>query len=133
PPGRTIFDNGSISYEYPGGLVMTFTQNVFHPRGLALPGQSILVFGEKAALDLMGAASGTMYPMSRDSQPSVLVAKQQEYQDAHIAAFYEALRNGGPNPADITIGATAALTAILGHRAMSTAKVVTWSELGVAL
>ncbi len=42
-------------------------------------------------------------------------------------------RKGGRLPADITIGATAALTAILGHEAMTREKVVTWSELGVEL
>ena len=38
---------------------------------------------------------------------------------------------GGALPADITIGATAALTAILGHEAMTREKVVNWSDLGV--
>ena len=30
PPGRTIFDCGSLTYEYPNGVKMSFTQNVFH-------------------------------------------------------------------------------------------------------
>lgn len=133
PPGRTIFDNGSITYEYPGGLQMSFTQNVFHPRGLALPNQSIHVFGEKGAVDLMGVAPGTMYPHDRNAQAAVIAEKQQEYQHAHMRAFVACVRENGPNPADITIGATAALTAIMGHRAMATGKVVTWAELGVSL
>ena len=35
--------------------------------------------------------------------------------------------------ADIKIGASAALTAILGHEAMRQGRVVTWQELGVDL
>jgi myo-inositol 2-dehydrogenase/D-chiro-inositol 1-dehydrogenase len=50
---------------------------------------------------------------------------------AHIAAFYKAVTRGGKLPADITIGATAALTAILGHEAMTRQQVVEWSSLGV--
>ncbi|MBI4907440.1 MAG: Gfo/Idh/MocA family oxidoreductase [Acidobacteria bacterium] len=133
PPGRTIFDNGSLTYDYPGGLHMTFTQNVFHPRGLPMPNQAIHVFGEKGAIELMGQTPPTMYPMAREAKPLVLVEKQQEYQHAHMKGFVECIRNSGPNPADITIGATAALTAIMGHRAMATGKVVNWTELGVLL
>jgi hypothetical protein len=40
---------------------------------------------------------------------------------------------GGPNPADITVAATAALTSILGHEAMTKEKVVSWTDLGVKL
>ena len=63
----------------------------------------------------------------------VLAQKQEEYQHAHIAAFYDCVNKGSPNPADIVIGATAALTSILGHEAMSKEKVVNWSDLGVKL
>jgi predicted dehydrogenase len=44
PPGRTIFDCGTISYDYPGGVKMSFTQNVFHPRGLPNGNQYIYVY-----------------------------------------------------------------------------------------
>jgi hypothetical protein len=40
---------------------------------------------------------------------------------------------GAKSPADITIGATAALTSILGHEAMTREKIVNWSDLGVEL
>jgi len=52
---------------------------------------------------------------------------------AHIVKFYACITNGGKNPSDITIGATAALTAILGHEAMSKEKTVRWDDLGVRL
>jgi myo-inositol 2-dehydrogenase / D-chiro-inositol 1-dehydrogenase len=130
PPGRSIYDNGSITYEYPNGVQMSFTQNVFHPRGLASGGQFIWVFGSKGAVDLMGGPSATMYPLAK-GEPVVLAAKEKDDQHAHIVAFYESIVNGAPLPADIVIGASAALTAILGHEAMSKGKVVTWSDLGV--
>ena len=58
---------------------------------------------------------------------------QQDDEYAHIAAFYNSVVTGAEPPADITIGATAALTAILGHQAMSRQQVVEWSGLGVEL
>jgi myo-inositol 2-dehydrogenase / D-chiro-inositol 1-dehydrogenase len=131
PPGRTIFDCGSLTYEYPNGVKMSFTQNVFHPRGMPNGNQYIYVYGTTGAVDLLSTA--TMYPLARDRQPTVLAAKQEENQHAHEAAFYDSITKGGKLPADITIGATAALTAILGHQAMVKQTVVTWNDLGVNL
>ena len=131
PPGRTIFDCGSLTYEYPKGVKMSFTQNVFHPGSMPNGNQYIYVYGSKGALDLMG--TGTMYPLDRNSQPVVLAPKQQEDQYAHIAAFYDSITKGTPPPVGITVGATAALTAILGNQAMMQQKVVNWSDLGVEL
>ena len=37
------------------------------------------------------------------------------------------------DPADITVGASGALTSIMGHMAMTRQTVVTWEELGVRL
>jgi predicted dehydrogenase len=130
PPGRTIFDCGSLTYDYPGGVKMSFTQNVFHPAAMPNGGQYIYVYGSKGSVDLM---SGTMYPPARGSQPVALAAKQQEDQYAHIAAFYAAITEGAEPPVDVKIGAEAALTAILGHQAMTQQKVVRWGDLGVEI
>jgi predicted dehydrogenase len=132
PPGRTIFDCGSLTYDYPKGVKMSFTQNVFHPGSMPNGNQYIYVYGTKGAVDLMG--TGTMYPPGgRNVQTVVLSPRQQEDQYAHIAAFYDAITKGTPPPTGVTIGATAALTAILGHQAMVQEKVVNWSDLGVDL
>ncbi len=132
PPGRTIFDCGTLSYDYPGGVKMSFTQNVFHPRAMPGSNQYIYVYGTKGAIDLMGKP--TMYALSGESKPVVLAERPaQDDPHAHIAAFYNSITNGTKLPADITIGATAALTAILGHRAMARQQMVEWSALGVEL
>jgi predicted dehydrogenase len=133
PPGRSIFDSGSITYEYPKGLLMSFTQNVFHPRGMPGGNQYIYVYGTKGAVDLMGSGPATMYSLSQGAAPVALGEKQQDDPHAHIVKFYACITNGGKNPSDITIGATAALTAILGHEAMSKEKTVRWDDLGVRL
>jgi myo-inositol 2-dehydrogenase / D-chiro-inositol 1-dehydrogenase len=128
PPGRTIFDCGSLTYDYPKGVKMSFTQNVFHPNSMPNGNQYVYVYGTKGAVDLM---TGTMYPPGRGAQPATLAPKQQEDQFAHIAAFYDAIVKGSPPPVDVKVGATAALTSILGHQAMVEEKVVNWSDLGV--
>ncbi len=130
PPGRTIFDCGSLTYDYPGGVKMSFTQNVFHPQAMPNGNQYVYVYGSKGALDLM---NGMLYPAAHGSQPVVLMPKEQEDQYAHMAAFYASITHGAAPPVDIKIGAAAALTAILGHYAMTEQKVVTWNDLGVEI
>ncbi len=129
PPGRTIFDCGSLTYEYANGVKLSFTQNVFHPRSMPSGGQYIYVYGTKGAVDLL--SNPTMHPLGSGGAPVVLAEKEKENPHAHTVAFYECIRSGAPNPADVTVGATAALTSILGHEAMVKERVVTWSELGV--
>jgi myo-inositol 2-dehydrogenase/D-chiro-inositol 1-dehydrogenase len=130
PPGRTIFDCGTISYEYPRGVLMSFTQNVFHPRALPNGNQYIYVYGTKGAVNLMGTP--TMYASSGEGAPVVLAERSKpDDQYAHMAAFYNSIVNGAKLPADIVAGATAALTAILGHQAMTRRQVVEWGSLGV--
>jgi predicted dehydrogenase len=131
PPGRTIFDCGSITYEYPSGVKMSFTQNVFHPRGLPAGGQYVFVYGTKGAVDLM--YSTNLYPLEGKSAPKPLAEERKEPPHAHVTAFYDCVLNGRPSPADITVGATAALTAILGHDAMAKQAIVNWNDYKVNL
>lgn len=130
PFGRTIFDCGVLSYDYVNGAKMSFTQSVFHPPKMPNGGQYLHVFGTKGAVDLMSTTN--MYPLSASSgEAAPLATKGDQSPHAHVTAFYDCIAKQGKNPADITVGATAALTAIMGHLAMTTEKVVTWAELGV--
>ncbi len=129
PPGRTNMDGYTLSYEYAGGAKMSYTQVFFHPRGLPNGGQFCHVFGTDGAVDVDNA---TYYPRSRDAKPVVLAEPVQQQIDArHLAAFYESVKTGKPPVAGIEIGATAALTAILGRESIYRRKVMQWSEMGV--
>jgi myo-inositol 2-dehydrogenase/D-chiro-inositol 1-dehydrogenase len=127
PPGRSIMDGYTLSYDYPGGVKLYFTQMVFHPKGLPGGGQFVHVYGQKGACDLMGDTS--VYPLDGKTPPAELVPKLEEAPNAHMLAFYECIRGKGTNPADITVGATGALTAIMGHQAITTGKVVEWKTI----
>ena len=66
PPGRTIFDCGSLTFDYPQGVKMSFMQNVFHPASMPNSNQYVYVYGTKGAVDLM---NGFVYPAGRGAQP----------------------------------------------------------------
>lgn len=131
PPGRTVMDGYTLSYEYLNGVKMSFTQVVFHPNGLPFNGQHTYIYGTEGAVDLEAA---TFYPRARGAKPEVLAQPARpEGPPAHIAAFYNAIRTGGKPVVDVTTGAIAALTSILGREAIYRQKMMTWEELGVEI
>jgi len=131
PPGRSIMDGYTLSYDYPNEVKLYFTQMVFHPKGLPGGGQFVHVYGKEGACDLMGDTS--VYALDGKTPPSELAPKVDEAPNAHMLAFYECIRGKGPNPADVTVGATTALTAIMGHQAITTGKVVEWKDIAGGL
>jgi predicted dehydrogenase len=136
PPGRTNMDGYTLSYEYANGVKMSFTQVFFHPNGMPGNGAYFYVYTTEGAVDVSNAM---FYPRGRGSKPQELVPKEDAPKgrrsgpDPHIAAFYETIRHGKPNRAPIEVGATAALTAILGRDAIYRKRVMEWKDFGVDL
>jgi hypothetical protein len=123
-------DGYSLTYDYANGVKMSFTQVFFHPNGMPGGGQYTYIFTDKGGVDL---DSATFYPRERGATPVVLSEKVQENRNAHTEAFFDAIRNGKKSPADISIGATAALTAIMGREAIYQKKTIAWSDMRVNL
>ena len=73
--------------------------------------------------------STNFYPLMGQAEIAPLAEKVEEPPHAHTKAFYSLIAGSGTN----TVGATAALTAIPGHEAMTKQRVVTWAELGMEL
>ena len=131
PPGRTNMDGYTLSYEYANGIKLSYTQVFFHPGGLSNGGQYTHVFGTDGAVDLNNA---TFYPKSRGAKPAVLAEPRKEGLDElHVRDFYECIRTGKKPQADLLVGATGALTAILGREAIYNRRVMEWKDFGVNL
>ncbi|HWR54421.1 MAG TPA: Gfo/Idh/MocA family oxidoreductase [Bryobacteraceae bacterium] len=131
PPGRTNMDGYTLSYDYANGAKLSFTQVFFHPDAMPNGGQYVHIYGTEGAVDLM---NGTFYPRVRGAKPVVIAPRQPEPAvEPHIAAFYQAIRGERKPAADITVAATAALTAILGREAIYQKRVTTWKEMGVEI
>jgi hypothetical protein len=72
--------------------------------------------------------TGTFYPHGRDAQPVKLTEGIKRDEWAHQKRFYEAIRTGGKAPADVAVGCSGALTAIMGREAIYQKRVVKWEE-----
>jgi myo-inositol 2-dehydrogenase / D-chiro-inositol 1-dehydrogenase len=130
--GSEMMDGFSVEYVYLNGIHLDYSQLYMHPRGLRrMPnGQWYVVFGQKGALDMthegaefceMNAAAG------RDIVPADLKnAKENAMQE-----FFACIREKRTPAASVEVGATAALTTIMGREAIYRGRSVTWDELGV--
>ncbi len=131
PPGRTNMDGYTLSYEYANGVKMSYTQVFFHPSGLPGNGQYFYVYGTEGAVDLY---TSTFYARKKGAKPQVLFPdEKQDLNSQHVASLFDAIRNGTPVTAGIDVGATGALTAILGRDAIYKKRMLSWKELGVEL
>jgi predicted dehydrogenase len=128
PPGRTIMDEYSLTFEYPGGVRMSFTQIAFHPRGMPTGGEQTYVYGTEGSVVL---ETGMFYPRG-EAKPVVLAERTRENREAiHIRKFYDSILNGTKPETDVVMGAQATLTAILGRESIYRQKVLDWTELRV--
>lgn len=131
PPGRTNMDGYTLSYEYQNGVKMSFSQVFFHPRGLPGNGQYWYVYGTEGAVDLM---TSTFYPRKSGAKPEVLFPdEKQDLNYQHVESLFEAIRKGTPVTAGIDVGATGALTAILGRDSIYKKQMMSWSDLGASV
>ena len=134
-PGKQMMDSFSVEYIYDKDTHVDYTQLSLHARGFKeIPnGQYYAIYGEKGTV-FMTHSNATFYDMQGEQQPLELVpAEAQDAKDFAMQSFYECIRDGKQPFADIKVGATAALTAILGREAIYKGASVNWDDLGVRI
>jgi predicted dehydrogenase len=145
PAGTQMMDGYSVEYIYENDMHLDYSQIAFHPRQLKqLPnGMWYVIYGEKGSVYLTHDSAefydlhGENAPMDilSDSKRLMEERKQRGIKepDTAIEDFFACIREKRKPFADITVAATAALTAIMGREAIYKRRMVTWKELGVTL
>jgi myo-inositol 2-dehydrogenase / D-chiro-inositol 1-dehydrogenase len=134
PAGTEMMDGFSVEYIYENGMHLDYSQLYMHPRALkSLPnGQWYVVFGEKGSIE-MTHGTAQLYEMNATSPRDIIDASLVGKNENATAEFYACIREGRRPFADITVGAVAALTVIMGREAIYRQRSVTWKELGVTV
>ncbi|HEU0140258.1 MAG TPA: Gfo/Idh/MocA family oxidoreductase [Bryobacteraceae bacterium] len=131
PAGTEMMDGFSVEYIYDNDMHLDYSQLYLHPRTLkTLPNyQWYLVFGEKGTLDF---TQGLFYDIQGTAEPREVVPQRiRERRENAMSEFYACIREGRKPVAGVEVGATAALTVIMGREAIYRRRMVTWKELGV--
>ena len=132
PPGTVMMDGFSVEYIYENDMHCDYSQISFHPRNLkTLPsGMWYTIFGEKGSV-YMTHSSATFHDIYGETESRNLLPAGTSEKDTATADFFACIREKRQPFADIRVGATAALTAIMGREAIYKRRSVTWKELGV--
>jgi len=126
PKGNQTTDHYSLSLEYPGGRQASFEMLKYSVKGLGTT--AIHAYGTKAGFDVGYSGAPKIY--WRDGQAPTEVQGQDVDMDvAAVSSFFDCIRNNQKPFCDVENGRIAALTALMGRKAMYERRVVTWDEL----
>lgn len=134
PPGTEMMDGFSVEYIYENGMHLDYSQLYMHPRALkSLPnGQWYVIFGEKGSIELTHNGA-QLYEMDAQAPRNIIDESLAKRRENAMDEFYACIREARRPFADITVGAVAALTTIMGREAIYRQRSVTWKELGVTV
>ncbi|MEZ5363391.1 MAG: Gfo/Idh/MocA family oxidoreductase [Bryobacterales bacterium] len=129
PPGRTIYDNYAVIYEYPNDVRLTFTHIYIDPPGFT--GIQERIWGSEGAVDL---PSGTFYELTERGEERVPPRKLFEGDRGNMNqlamnAFFEHVRARTEPLNNALYGKYATLAAIMGRKAIDEKRFVTWEEV----
>jgi predicted dehydrogenase len=128
PPGRSVMDNWSVIWEFPGDVRLNFSQIYFDPRGFS--GINERVFGSKGAIDLAKAAWGDVNQTAPELQklevPNAGVQPADYYA---MEAWVDASRNKRKPLNSIESANLSTKVAVMGRMAIEQRKIVTWKEV----
>jgi len=132
PAGTLMLDGFSVEYIYENDMHLDYSQLYLHPRALTelANGQWYIIYGEKGAVNL---SKGVLYVHGVAQGRELIRPGADNTRENATAEFYACIREGRKPVADVTVGATAALTAILGREAIYRRRSVDWKDLGVNL
>jgi predicted dehydrogenase len=132
PAGTLMMDGFSVEYVYENDMHLDYSQLYLHPRSLKelANGQWYILFGEKGAINL---EKGLFYQHGSEEVRELIAPALRDAGEDAMTQFYSAIRENGKPVADVTVAATAALTAIMGREAIYRRRMMTWKELGVTV
>jgi predicted dehydrogenase len=130
PAGTVMMDGFSVEYIYDNDMHLDYSQLYLHPRALKelANGQWYYIFGEKGTVNL---TKGILYEHGGNEPRELLAPAVRDGRENAMSDFYACIREKRRPFADVRVGATAALTAIMGREAIYRRRMVTWKELSV--
>ena len=134
PAGTEMMDGFSVEYIYENGMHLDYSQLYMHPRALKslANGQWYVIFGERGSIEMTHDAA-QFYEMDAEASRDLIDPSLTGKPENATAEFFACIREGRRPFADITVGAVAAITAIMGREAIYRQRSVTWKELGVTV
>jgi len=127
PEGCNVCDNYGLTLEYPGERHAIFSMTKYAPYEIG--GRIINAYAEKASIDAPISGPNKIYWRGKDGPPEEITADKVNLTLEAIKGFIQSIRQGTQPLCGAETGRTAALTAMLGRKAIYERRVVTWDDL----
>lgn len=124
PPGRTIMDHYSLTYEFPGPVRVSYSHLYYAQAPLAQT--HIWFYGTKGAVDVMG---GQIYMADGSTPPAREMKLTKEDTYNALVAFINSVRTGSHPDADAAKGLVATNMGVLGRTAIYKERVVNYDDI----
>ncbi len=125
--GNELLDNYGLTFEYPGNRYAIFSKISYAVSDLG--GTFIHAYGSKAGADVSYSGPVTFFGREKDSKPVIIDAQNVDMNFLSMRDFFESIRKGKQPFADVQVGRDAALTTLLGRKAIYEKRTVSWEEL----
>jgi predicted dehydrogenase len=126
--GNDLLDNYGLTFEYPDNRFAIFSKISYAVSQLS--GTFIHAYAELAGADCSYNGGVTIYWRRRGAEPTVIDAEGRvDMNHLSMVGFVEAVRSGRQPTANFEVGKDAALTSLLGRKAIYEKRTVEWDEL----
>jgi len=130
PEGREICDHYGLTLEYPGGRHAVFSMLKYAPNQNNMGGRITHAYGEKGSIDLkFGSPNTVVWRGKQAPEPTEITAEEADMTQKSVDDFFRCIREGEKPFCDGETGRIAALTALLGRKAIYERRTVTWEDL----
>ncbi len=126
PPGRTVTDHYVITWEFPNGVHVNYSQcDYTHP--MVGGGRFEHAHFSKMSVNI---SEGTFYePGKKEPVYTVEIDGKDELDPQAVGSFFDNIRNGTQPAANVDVARLAVLSALLGRKAFYENRTVRWEEL----
>jgi predicted dehydrogenase len=128
--GNELLDNYGLTFEYPDNRYAIFSKISYAVSDLS--GTFCHAYAEKAGADVSYNNGVTFYWRERGKKPTVIDSSGVDgglMNLRSIEAFFEAIKAGKQPAASVEVGRDAALTSLLGRKAIYEKRTVSWDDL----
>jgi len=123
-----LLDAYGLTFEYPGERYAVFSKISYAVP--ALTGTFIHAYGSKAGADCSYDGAVTIYWRGEGNpEPTVIDTPEPDMNHLSVTDFFQAIREGRQPKAGVEIGYDAAVTTLMGRRAIYQKKVIEWEDV----
>jgi predicted dehydrogenase len=130
PPGRSIMDHYSVTYEFPESITLGYSHCIYTPSGFGGLHQTVYGSGGRG-VSLVDTTKLSMTKDGKKTTTDIPLTPDQDATEAAMQSFARCIREDKEPLSNVDAGRNATLMAILGRTAIHERRVAEWKEVAL--